>query len=463
MFAGLLAQPRENLEGKSLSGQLEGYDGPLLRVIGQTWSLGEFRTEAREISLPGTSGPRWLESYWYALHADRAGFDGVQVVLRDVTENKKLNEKLAQVQKLETIGVLAGGIAHDFNNILSGLWGYLELVRMNLIEGQPLVAAGRLEKATRVFQRARGLTKQLLTFSKGGAPVLEVQNLGPLLSEWVGFALSGATNSVELQVAPDLWPCHCDVQQIAQVVDNLLINARQASPEGSPLVVEAVNVEQEGRALVRISVVDQGPGVPPELREKIFEPFFSTKTNGTGLGLATSSSIAVKHRGWLTVEPGPTRGSRFSLFLPAATAPSPQSPPGTRAEFRGSGTVLVVDDEESIREAVGEFLTSMGFSVLLAANEREALDLCSGVWAQGQSVVLGVLDLTTTDGPGGIEICRKLRESGHPMVLIAMSGYSEELAGGSPLQAGFDGYLTKPFSIQELAQLLAGYFQNGSP
>jgi two-component system response regulator PrrA len=169
----------------------------------------------------------------------------------------------------------------------------------------------------------------------------------------------------------------------------------------------------------------------------------------------------VKHQGWLTVEPGPVRGSRFSLFLPAVSTPVRRELPGVVANFRGAGTALVVDDEEALRDSVGGFLTSMGFSVLLAANERQALDRCAGVWAQGRSVALGVLDLTTKDGPGGIEICRKLRQSGHPMVLIAMSGYSEELAGGSPGQAGFDGYLTKPFSLQELAQVLSGYFENG--
>ncbi|HTH14377.1 MAG TPA: ATP-binding protein, partial [Spirochaetia bacterium] len=395
IFADLLGQTRETLEGRSLNGRLDRYDGPLLQVIERTWKTGEFRAEAREMTLPGTQGPRWLESYWYALHLRSAGLDGVQVVIRDVTENKKLNEKLSQVQRLESIGVLAGGIAHDFNNLLSGLWGYLELARMNLVEGESLAAAGRLEKATRVFHRARGLTRQLLTFSKGGAPVLEVQNLGPLLSEWVGFAMSGATNSVELRVAPDLWSCLCDAQQISQVVDNLLINARQASGVGSPLVVEASNVEQSGRSLVRISVIDQGQGVPPELRQKIFEPFFSTKATGTGLGLATSTSIAVKHQGWLTVEPGPVRGSRFSLFLPAVSTPVRQELPGVVANFRGAGTALVVDDEEALRDSVGGFLTSMGFSVLLAANERQALDRCAGVWAQGRSVALGVLDLTT--------------------------------------------------------------------
>jgi PAS domain S-box-containing protein len=423
----------------------------------------EFRRRAEEVmadgktrfyvtNLPAGGKDRWFQSSYCVLRGEDQRTLGVQTVSQDITEHHQLTERVAQTEKLDSVGVLAGGIAHDFNNLLAGLSGHLELARLNLAQGKADQALQRLDKAAGVFDRTKALTRQLLTFSKGGTPVRKLQNLGPSLKEWAEFALSGSDLGLQLDLAPDLWPCECDANQISQVLDNLLINARQVSPPGGRVLVQAANVPGEGPQ-VRISVTDEGPGIDPQIRQKIFDPFFTTKTKGTGLGLSVSQSIVRQHHGRIEVESTPGRGATFSVFLPASPAHDPVPGVVEPDQYLGSGWALVMDDEESLRDTLGEMLASLGFTVLRARDGHDALAHFADAADRGHPVRLALLDLTVPGGMGGVETARKLRASGSSAVLVAVSGYSE--ASGQPdLKAEFDGVLAKPFPRADLARLL---------
>ncbi len=242
---------------------------------------------------------------------------GVVVALRDVTAQHRMEQELARAEKLESVGLLAGGIAHDFNNLLTGVLGHISLGRERVEVNHPV--QHHLSRAEVATQRAQGLTQQLLTFSKGGAPVRRVLALEPLITEAVEFALAGASVRPQLELADGLWPLEADPAQLGQVLHNLLLNAAQAMPHGGRVWIEAGNVELsapgpaglEPGPYVRITVRDEGPGISAELAQSIFEPFFTTKTQGSGLGLATAYSIALQHGGWLGLEEIDGPGARF--------------------------------------------------------------------------------------------------------------------------------------------------------
>ncbi|HTH13686.1 MAG TPA: ATP-binding protein, partial [Spirochaetia bacterium] len=395
---------------------------------------------------------RWFQTIYSLLKDDQDRPRGLQIVGLDVTEQHQLSERIAQTEKFESIGILAGGIAHDFNNLLAGLSGHLELARMLLGQDRVSDAMARLDKATGVFDRAKALTRQLLTFSKGGTPVLELQNLGTSLGEWAEFSLSGSDLSLHLDLAPDLWPCDCDPNQISQALDNLLINARQASPPGGMILVTAANVPGE-LPQVRITVTDRGPGIPAGLVSKIFDPFFTTKNQGTGLGLSVSLSIVRQHHGRIEVESPPGKGATFAVYLPASPQRDPD--PGTEASdvFFATGWALVMDEEEDLRDTLGEMLSSLGFSVLRAKDGHDALAYFADAADHGRPVRLALVDLTVPGGMGGLETARKLRAMGSTAVLVAVSGYSEAI-GQESLTSVFDGVLAKPFSQSVLVRLL---------
>jgi PAS domain S-box-containing protein len=450
-FAQQTGRPPWDLVGLSVEDLTSSELGREFRERAQlVMSTGKPSLFLSKLSLNGRE--RWLQTIYSPLQDEQDNPRGLQIVGLDVTDQHLLSERIAQTEKFESIGVLAGGIAHDFNNLLAGLSGHLELARMLLEQNRGTEALARLDKASGVFERAKALTRQLLTFSRGGTPVLEVQDLGAALREWAEFTLSGSDLSLRVEVDPGLWPCVCDQNQISQVLDNLLINARQASPPGGVISVTAANVAAEVPQ-VRISVTDQGSGVSPALLTKIFDPFFTTKTRGTGLGLSVSLSIVRQHHGRIEVESPPGQGATFSVYLPAR--PQRSSIPGAAPadQFHGSGWALVLDDEEVLRDTLGEMLSFLGFSVLRAKDGHDALACFTDAADHGHPIGLALLDLTIPGGMGGLETARKLKALGATAVLVAISGYSEA-SGREDLKAEFDGILAKPFSLADLARFL---------
>jgi PAS domain S-box-containing protein len=374
---------------------------------------------------------------------------GVVTVLRDVTEARRLEDELARIQKLETIQVLAAGIAHDFNNLLAGVLGYVSLSRALIDADSP--AQERLQSAEDAIDRARGLTVQLLTFSRGGQPVRALHETSTLLRTAADLALRGISAGCVWDVASDLWPVFVDAGQIGQVVQNLVINAREAMPDGGTIHISARNVDTAPGPLprgryVQVSVRDEGAGIAPELAKRIFDPFFTTKVNGTGLGLAVCFSIIRKHGGHVDVVSEPGHGATFRFWLPAqreANPPKETTPPlhppahGTRG--------LGMGDDRALRDAAGQMLTALGYRPVCVADGEAALRAHA---AEPFAVVL--LDLTVPGGLGGRQTVARLRATDPKVRAIVCSGYNDDPIMADPEAFGFDGSLPKPFALRAL-------------
>ena len=385
---------------------------------------------------------------------------GVVIVFRDITEKQKMWDAIQRTDKLGSLAVLAGGIAHDFNNLLGGIFGYISLAQVTA-EKDPYVTE-YLNKAVSVFARAKDLTQQLLTFSSGGAPKKTLGNLGTLLKNTAAFALSGSSISPDIVLEEDLWLCDFDENQMGQVFDNLIINARQAMPLGGKIRISAQNkVLKEGEIYplkpgnyVQILISDTGIGIPKNLLKKIFDPFFTTKLKGHGLGLATCNSIVQKHSGTITVESDPGKGCVFSIFLPASPSTVPSEPPPQEFQHWGEGTILVMDDEDFMRDILKKMLQSMGYTVVTVKNGTEAVKMVSqesGI----NSMKAAILDLTVPGEMGGQQAADLIKSIRPTLPLFAASGFSEDPIMSNPKDYGFTDSIRKPFQLWELAQLLA--------
>jgi len=391
------------------------------------------------------------------------------LVFRDQTEQRELQEAAQRAQRLESLGVLAGGLAHDFNNLLTGLFGYVELAFS--AADRPEKVREFLKSAASVLGRARGLTQQLLTFSKGGTPVRSYVDLHTVLRDTTRFALSGAAVSADFDLPPDLDVVYVDPNQLAQVVDNLLINAKQAMPMGGRIQVRARNVAQgaplpgelrPGR-YVCISLKDQGTGIPRDHLARIFDPFFTTKQQGSGLGLASAHSIVHRHDGAIEVESELGKGSTFHVWLPSqAQAKATPAVMAARQQF-GGRTVLVLDDEDYIRDVSGEMLHALGCEVLSVRNGADAVIACQHAAAQGKRIDLFLLDLTIPGGMGGQRTLDELRALDPTVAAIASSGYSEDPIIAAPRDFGFAASIRKPFVLEELAAAIGIALQPSDP
>lgn len=387
------------------------------------------------------------------------GRDYVIGIVRDISERKRTEEALRNSQKLESLAVLAGGIAHDFNNLHVGMFGFLELANGCLSRGQPIQAREYLAEAFAVYERASALTRQLMTFAKGGAPVRKIQSVSSVVRNSARFALSGSNISCQFNIAPDLWLCDCDENQISQVINNIVINAQQAMPAGGKIIITAENMTlafapRPAGDFVRVSIKDQGVGMPAEVLSRIFNPFFTTKDKGYGLGLTTAYSIVRSHDGWIKVESDPGKGSTFHVFLPAARKPAVPAAAVASASRRGRGSVLVMDDEEYVRHVLTGMLANMNYSAVQARNGEEAVAFFYQTEKSGQPFAVTILDLTVHDGKGGLEALREIRKINPQAVVVAMSGHFDDPVMAKPGDHGFNAGINKPFREQDLAELL---------
>jgi PAS domain S-box-containing protein len=394
---------------------------------------------------------------------------GIRGVFTDMTEHKlaeaqklELEKHMQLTEKIDSLGVLAGGIAHDFNNLLGGLYGYLEMA-LDHCKPEDKIAT-LLRKAEISFERAKDLTLQLLTFAKGGAPVMSTGSLAPLLRDNTKFALSGSNVTCSFHIPRDLRLCDFDKNQIGQVIDNLVINACQAMPDGGRLIVTAKNVtvktggaSPEKKDFIKISFKDTGPGVPAEALPKIFDPFFTTKKKGTGLGLTTVYSIIKKHGGEISVESPSGKGATFQILLPGSNKMESAERVAPTARHKGTGRVLVMDDETAMREILGAMLSSMGYEVTYAIDGWEALDLASDAIRRHKPFTAVFMDLTIPGGMGGRETIGQLRQIDPGVPAFVVSGYSENPVMSDPARYGFVGKLQKPFRKSELSEVLNNY------
>ncbi len=387
---------------------------------------------------------------------------------RDVTDQVaaeakqlELERKLLHAHKLESLGILAGGIAHDFNNILTGILGNLSLLRMLLPEGHKGVE--RVERCEKAVNRATGLTCQLLTFAKGGDPVKKPTDLRPLVEHSVAFALTGSNVAAEVVIADDLWTVEADGGQLEQVINNLLINAVQAMPHGGTVRVSAANhvLERTGHGVpeaarfVVLAVSDQGEGIPPENLEKIFDPYFTTKETGSGLGLTSAYSIVHKHGGEISVVSEPGKGATFRILIPALHGPAETAFSGVcRDGSSGKGLVLIMDDEECIRSMACEVLSLLGYDAEGYGRGEDLVHAYRDMVRMERTPAAVILDLTIRGGMGGLETAQALRALDGAVRLIVASGYSTNPVMANFRQHGFAAALAKPYRMEDISREL---------
>ncbi|MBZ0158473.1 MAG: PAS domain S-box protein [Alphaproteobacteria bacterium] len=382
---------------------------------------------------------------------------GVMGISRDITERKRVEEELLKARKLDSLGVLAGGIAHDFNNILTAIMGNISLALFTESWGPEV--RKRLTDAENACLRAKELTGKLLTFSRGGAPVMRTASIAELIKEVVRFALVGSNVRYQFAIPDDLWPVEIDEEQISQVVHNLIINAIEAMPGGGTLTVAAENLPSGAPSItglgvekyVKLSVSDQGYGIPAEHLQGIFDPYFTTKQHGSGLGLSVCYSIIKGHNGVITVESKPGRGTTFYLYLPAS--PAAVSPQKGGREYAGQrqGRVLFMDDEEGIREIARSILQSVGYIVEVAEEGAAAIDLYRNARESGNPFDVVIMDLTIPGAMGGREAMQKLREIDPQVKAIVSSGYSHDPVMANYREYGFREVILKPYTAKELS------------
>ena len=400
-----------------------------------------------------------------------ASGDECRAVLEDITEQKRAEADRLVLNKLESMRILAGGMAHDFNNLLTVVLLNLELAR-DLGIPSPVLAT-RLEEATKAGWMARGLTKQLITFARDSQPVRALTNLIPVIEESGWPAVSGSRVRCEFFLEEDLWPAEVDAVQIGQAIQNVILNAREAMPEGGVVSVRAENVvlgAHEHPPLppgdyVRLSIADHGAGMTKEVQSKFFDPYFSTKQRGNqkgiGLGLTICHAVMQRHGGAIEVESEPGVGTTFRLLLPASRKSVPEATAPAPASLPRPGRILVMEDDAGVRALVGSSLQRMGHDVELVADGQAAVEVFGRARSLGSPFDLVILDLTVRAGVGGLEAFQSLLRIDPGVQAIVMSGHADDPAILDPERHGFKGVLTKPFESAKLREVLARVLGSG--
>ncbi len=392
---------------------------------------------------------------------------GVVLVFRDVTEKRKLEKELAKMEKFEAIGRLAGGIAHDFNNLLTGILGYIEILKLKIQEED---VKEKIDKLIDALLRAKDLAYRLLTFSKKRNPIKEIVDVVSIVKDVTTLTLSGSNISIRYEIGKEIWKIKADKSQIAQVIQNIVLNAKEAMAEGGEIKIRIKNTElgegtlsaPKGR-YVKIEIKDTGPGIPKEIMDKIFDPFFSTKEAGNGLGLAVSYSIVEQHGGHITVSSEEGKGTKFTIYIPAIEKEDAKKEETTEEErevVNNGKRILVMDDDENIREILKEELEFLGYEVEGAREGEEAIKEYSKALRGGRPFDLVILDLTVIGGIGGKDAAKKIKEIDPNAIIIISSGYSEGDIMANYKEYGFNGVLKKPYTIGELRKILNEILEN---
>jgi len=381
-------------------------------------------------------------------------------LLEQIAERQRMEDELLKARKIKSVGVLAAGIAHDFNNLLTGVLGYVSLAKVVAQTDAKVVAY--LTAAEQACQRATALTQQLLTFAKGGAPVRHTVSLVELLKECVDFVLRGANVRGDIQIAADLWAVNVDAGQINQVIHNVVLNAMQAMPGGGTVQMRAENVIlaagvpfplPEGR-YVKITVQDSGCGIPTKVLANIFDPYFTTKAEGSGLGLTTAYAIVIKHEGYITIASEVGVGTTVVIYLPASQKAPVSAPAHPHIPLRGSGRILVVDDEAMVRNVLRQLLESLGYMVECVQDGTDAVAAYQRAQAAGQPFAVVILDYTIPGGMGGLETLTRLRAIDPQVTALISSGYANNPVMADWAYYGFNGVVAKPYTMAQLQEVM---------
>ncbi len=448
IYRGLDPETRTPFPLPTIKEAMEGYG---IRQNSTILLLGE--NDEEHIVLCSCSPIQWKDS----------GFLGLVLIFRDITERLKMEHELQKTQRLESLGVLAGGIAHDLNNQMTGITGNISLVKA-MLKNAPKVT-NLLNEAEKAGNTCKALARQLLTFASGGAPVIESVDLEELIRESVSFNMRGKPAKAEVKITSPLWKASTDPGQFRQIMSNLLINAIQAMPEGGTIRVSAENVqendsnpEMQSGKYIRITVSDTGPGIDPEIQGKIFDPFFTTKADGSGLGLSTVHSIVKRHRGKLTLNSTPGKGTSFSILLPASEEDKQTQTEAPISHTIPALNILLMDDEEIIRDVAQEIFRFLGHSITVTTDGKEALNAYKNAIKQKSPFDLVLLDITIPGGMGGKETISELLKLNPNMKAVVTSGYAQDPIIANFSEYGFCGRLEKPFKIDDIEKLLATLF-----
>ncbi len=456
---------------------LLGYDEPR-ELVGRHYAVtvapdDRPRLEAyRRAQLEGESAPSQYEYQGLCKDGTRVWLECVvspvswglgaalMVAFIDISARKQAEEDMLRARKIESVGVLAGGIAHDFNNLLTGILANVSMAKHLATEQASLVS--RLSEAEKACQQAAALTQQLLTFSKGGAPVREPISVATLIRESVDFALHGAAVRAKFNMAPDLWPAHVDAGQMHQVIHNVVLNAAQAMPSGGVVSVRAGNVVLEPQSIptleagryIQLTVTDHGSGIPDHVRPNIFDPYYTTKEHGSGLGLSIAYAIVTKHDGHITVDSVPNSGSTFTIYLPTTTESIPSAPRPLYAQVSGRGHILALDDEDYILDLLHEMLDHMGYTVTCCRDGTEAIEAYQRAMAENRPIAAVILDITIPGGMGGYETFKHLCGLNPDLKAILSSGYTNSPLMANFAEYGFAGVIAKPYTVDKLQDVL---------
>ncbi len=386
--------------------------------------------------------------------------NSVQIIFRDITQKKRAEEALLNSQRLESLAVLAGGLGHDFNNMLTSILFQVSRIEKNITDTAVIREAVR--NCGQIIERARDLTRQLLTFAEGGAPVIQPCSLLSLIEQTASFFVSGSRVKCIVELPQNLYNVKGDEAQISQVISNLLINASQAMPNGGKVSIKGRNLElgesnpyglKPGK-YVELRIADNGPGIPPEILPRIFDPYFTTKKYGTGLGLAVVYSIVKRHKGYIEVNSEPGKGTEFVILLPATEEEVPVSEPEEPVPSTGEGRILVMDDEPDIREMLSELLSSFGYEVDTAADGKEAVEKYSAAFRSGIPYDVVVLDLTVSGGMGGDEAIKHIKQINPGAIALVSSGYANDPVIANYKDYGFAGVIEKPYRVEKLHRMI---------
>ena len=394
-------------------------------------------------------------------------------IIRDITERKKADQEMVIAQKLESLGTLAGGIAHDFNNLLQTILGNVSLARMYLATRSSEGVSSLLERAEETLETAKQLSFRLLTFSKGGDPLRRASSAEDILRKSIDLSLRGSNVNCDLALPHDLWPIEIDEGQMTQVFNNILINAKEAMPDGGTISISARNTIisqsdplplKEGK-YVQVSIKDHGIGMSDDIMSKIFDPYFSTKglgsRKGSGLGLSICLSIVAKHEGHISFESEKGTGTTFHIFLPALKETSCRQETGeAQPQDISRKRLLFMDDDANIRHLVGEMMEYLGYEAEFAGTGEEAIEIYHRSKESGEPFGVVILDLTVQGGMGGDKAIKKLIEIDPDVKAVISSGYVDAPVMRDYEQYGFVDAMVKPYRMEQLKEILDKLFRS---